>query len=184
MTTVDAKLSANRKYAVCGACGRSLCRRDRVDEGDAIRRELTNPTRPVMDDEWLRQQSDAIRRERTEGPLPWTLSPAELRKVEMEMPSLFRVHFELVWDGDWYPVGDHIERGSSALDRLARGSAPIRRDFQRRFRGPGDDGHSDKQNRLDPRGSARSALCPWAVCGAMNRMDPKRLRVWDGEDGP
>jgi hypothetical protein len=29
MTTVDAVLSANGKYAVCGACGDPLCRRDR-----------------------------------------------------------------------------------------------------------------------------------------------------------
>jgi hypothetical protein len=31
MTTVEAVLSSNRKYALCGACGRPLCRRDRRD---------------------------------------------------------------------------------------------------------------------------------------------------------
>jgi hypothetical protein len=30
MTAVDAVLSTNGKYAVCGACGESLCRRDRL----------------------------------------------------------------------------------------------------------------------------------------------------------
>jgi hypothetical protein len=34
--TTRARLSANRKYVVCGSCRRSLCRRDRRDRGGAI----------------------------------------------------------------------------------------------------------------------------------------------------
>lgn len=36
--TIDAVLSANRKYAICGSCGRSLCRRNRLAFDGFLRR--------------------------------------------------------------------------------------------------------------------------------------------------
>lgn len=121
---IDAVLSHARpgvhygKYAVCGACGRPLCRRDRVTDPDAAR----------------------------------------------------GYRHELVWDADWRIVGDHIERSESALDRLSRGNAPVRRGTVAGpdFRGP-------KQSLGFPNNPP--ALCPWAVCGALNRIDPKALDV-------
>ena len=118
--TVDAHLSANRKYAICGNCGRSLCRRDQVDgltiEGDS------------------------------------------------------RLHHELTWDADWYVVDDHIERSASALHRLSQGDAPVRSPTIRHpdWRGP-------KQSLSFP--GYPPALCPWAVCDALNLIDPRRLNV-------
>lgn len=116
--TVDAVLSTNRKYAVCGACGRSLCRRDRVDGND--------------------------------------------------ITGHAHVHHELVWDADWHMIEDHIERSEAALDRLHRGNAPVRRGTLRGWAGP-------KQSLNFP--NFPPALCPWAVCGTLNRIDPKRLDV-------
>jgi hypothetical protein len=108
---VDAVLSKwPRKFAICGACGRSLCRRDRMTDGQ----------------------------------------------------------YALIWDEDWRLAGDHIERSAAALDRLARGYAPVRRGTVRGTPGP-------RQSLVFP--NFPPALCPWAACGAMNRIDPKRLKV-------
>jgi len=117
--TVEARLSASRKYAVCGACGRSLCRRDRI-----------------VDDAW---------------------------------PDSPPVHHELIWDTDWRREGGHLERSASALARLDRGDAPVRRGTLR-----GWPGH--KQALVFP--DHPPAVCPWAACDALNTIDPRRLDVY------
>ena len=50
MTLVSARLSANRKYIVCGACSNSLARRDRSVEGSVDEPVVYH--RPRWDTDW------------------------------------------------------------------------------------------------------------------------------------
>ena len=80
-----------------------------------------------------------------------------------------RAYFDLIWDADWHhvpataDVPAHIERGNSALDRLARGSAPNRRGYEPRERIPSSKGFPARP----------PALCPYGVCDALNRIDSR-----------
>lgn len=98
---IDAMLSANRKYAVCGACGRSLCRRDKRG-GDGHGRTFDSPGEAFGPD----------------APFRATLGPVR------------RYHHVLLWDEDWRLNAEagYLER--TGLDRLARGNAPVRRGIE------------------------------------------------------
>lgn len=126
--TVDARLSLNGKYVVCGGCGRSLCRRERIVPGP-----------PVFEGQ-----------------------PAPPRYIHA-----------LAWDTDWQLVDGCFERSPGALDRLATGNTPTRRPRGSPMR-PEMPRHKGLGTDLW-RGTP--VRCPWAICGALNRFDRKRLDV-------
>ncbi len=102
---IDAALSTNRKFAICGRCGRSLARRDRIIVPDgSVVHDL------VWDSDWH------------EVPGFGDIGPRHDFRLEGRSGANFADR-STFWPG-------HIERTASALDRLDRGDAPTRRGGQ------------------------------------------------------